>query len=156
VEQGRTVDAFSQSVRRLLRTASRERLDTQSPVQPHTRYPLLTWSWDREFCNPTTNFVLGGAGSHSSSHRRAHYLRSAFRRWQGFSERGSGFRVPSQSGDLLENNLAIFWLHTRYESRKQKPKNPCFWTHMAFFPGFCDVVKVASIHKYFSKILTTY
>lgn len=40
VVQGRTVDAFnqsvSQSVRRLLTTAGRERLDTQSPVQPHT------------------------------------------------------------------------------------------------------------------------
>jgi hypothetical protein len=48
--------------------------------------------------------------------------------------RGLGFRVPSQSGDHLENNLAIFWLHTRYESRKQKHKKSllCFFTHRLF------------------------
>ncbi len=63
--------------------------------------------------------------------------------------RGLGFRVPSQSGDHLENNLAIFWLHTRYESRKQKPKKSLLFFLLTgfFFAGFCDVVKVAIIRK---------
>jgi hypothetical protein len=33
---GRCLQSASQPVRRLLRTAGRERLDTQSPIQPHT------------------------------------------------------------------------------------------------------------------------
>jgi hypothetical protein len=112
-----------------LRTAGRERLDTQSPVQPHTVPVTYVVMGSGVLQTAADEFCVGWCGVAllppppppiaapiifvALSDVDEDFL-------SGF--RGLGFRVPSQSGDLMENNLAIFWLHTTYESRKQKHK----------------------------------